>query len=121
MKTDHLTLYSPPLRQFTGNEFEEALYHSMLQYSLQHLPIAEDILQEKTMEALQKSIQICSLADVNSKHHFKQMYIFDSNTGAMRIDWRMSKKGLNLMITQIPTLNEKTAQRLWELATGEVQ
>jgi hypothetical protein len=47
------------------------------------------------------------------------MYVFDGNTGALHIDWRMSKKGLNVMMMQIPALNEKIAQWLWELAKDE--
>jgi hypothetical protein len=116
MKTDVIMLYSSTARQFAYSEFEEALYHSMLQYSLQHLPIREDIGQEKVMEALQKSILICSLAGVESQRHFKRRYIFDENTATLHIDWLMSKKGLNVMVMQIPTLNEQMARWLWELA-----
>jgi hypothetical protein len=119
MKTDYLTLYSSTPRQCASSEFEEAVFNSTLQYSLRHLPVTEDVLQEKILEALQKSILICSLAGVNSKQHFKQMYVFDGNTGALHIDWRMSKKGLNVMMMQIPALNEKIAQWLWELATDK--
>ena len=115
MKTDHLTLYSPAPRHSAIGEFEEAVIHSALQYSLMHLPVTEDILQEKILEALQKSIRICSLAGVKSKEHFKQLYIFDGSTGTLHIDWRMSKKGLKVMIMQMPTINEKTARWLWEL------
>jgi hypothetical protein len=116
MKTDYITLYSSTERQFAENEFEEALHHSMLQYSLQHLPMIEEIEQEKVMEALQKSILICSLAGVESKQHFKRRYIFDEDAATLHIDWLMSKKGLNVMVMQIPTMNETMARWLWELA-----
>lgn len=116
MKTDDITLYSSTARQLVQNEFEDALYHSMLQYSLRHLPITEDVGQEKVMEALQKSIRLCSLAGVESKQHFKRRYIFDENTATLHTDWLMSKKGLNVMVMQIPTLNERMARWLWELA-----
>jgi len=116
VKTDYITLYSSTARQFANSEFEEALHHSMLQYSLQHLPIIEDIEQEKIMEALQKSILICSLAGIESKQHFKRRYIFNENTATLHIDWLMSKKGLNVMVMQIPIVNEQMARWLWELA-----
>jgi hypothetical protein len=116
VKTNYITLYSSTARQFANSEFEDALHYSMLQYSLQHLPITEDVGQEKVLEALQKSILICSLAGVESKQHFKQRYIFDENTATLHIDWLMSKKGLNVMVMQIPTLNERMARWLWELA-----
>lgn len=101
------------------NELEDAYYNSMLHYSLQHLSLLGDITPEKTMEALQKSLQICYLAGINSKHHFKEVYLFDVKTGTLTIDWRMSKIGFNLMIIQIPLLNEKLALWLWKLSANE--
>jgi hypothetical protein len=101
---------------FSSNEFEEAVYASTLNYSLKHLKVAVTISPEILKEALQKSLQICSLAGINSKHHFKQIYVFDTSSGTLHIDWLMSKKGFNLMMMQIPFLNERKARWLWQLA-----
>jgi hypothetical protein len=113
MKT-HPTLSSQ--HQFMPNEFEEAFYNSTLRYSLRHLKFTENYAQENIMEVLQKSLQVCYLAGVNSKHHFKKIYVFDSNTGTLHIDWLMSKNGFNLMVIQTASVNEKMARWLWELA-----
>ena len=113
MKT-HPTLSNQ--HQFTPSEFEEALYNSTLRYSLRHLEFTENYAQENLREVLQKSLQVCYLAGVNSKRHFKQIYVFDANTGTIHIDWLMSKNGFNLMVIQASPLNEKMAQWLWELA-----
>jgi hypothetical protein len=80
------------------------------------LPFIEEISQENILEALQKSLQVCQLAGINSKQHFKKIYIYDDVVNSIHIDWKMSKRAVNLMATQIPTQNEKTARWLWELA-----
>jgi hypothetical protein len=98
------------------NDFEEAIYNSKLHYSLLHLAFVESISPENILEALQKSLQICQLAGIETKHHFKKIYVYDLENNAMHIDWRMSKKGFNLMVMQFPSLNKEKALWLWKLA-----
>jgi len=102
--------------EFSSNEFEEAIHNSRLTYSMKHLKVAGNISPEILLEALQKSLQICSLVGIDSKHHFKQIYVFDTSSGSLHIDWLMSKKGFNLMMMQVPFLNENKAKWLWQLA-----
>jgi hypothetical protein len=116
MKTDYITLYFSNEEQVAAGEFEEAFYSSLRQYSLRHLPFINDISQENIAEALQKSLQVCRLAGINSKQHFKKIYVYDADISTIHIDWRMSKRGVNLMVTQISSLNEKMARWLWELS-----
>jgi hypothetical protein len=117
MKTAEITI-SPLGRKnsFTMNDFEEALHNSMRRYSLRHLNFIEDISEEQILETLHKSMQVCRLAGANSVQHFKKIYVYDPEVSSMHIEWRMTKKGLNLMVMQTPTLNEKMARWLWELA-----
>jgi len=103
MKTDYITIYASNEDQ--SIEFEEALHNSLRQYSLLHLPFIEEISQENILEALQKSLQVCQLAGINSKQHFKKIYIYDDVVKSIHIDWKMSKRAVNLMATQIPTQN----------------
>jgi hypothetical protein len=98
------------------NDFEEAIYNSKLHYSLLHLAFVESISPENILEALQKSLHICQLAGIETKHHFKKIYVYDLENNAMHIDWRMSKKGFNLMVMQFPSLNKEKALWLWKLA-----
>ncbi len=98
-------------------DFEEAIYDSKLHYSLRHLTFAESISPENILEALQQSLQICQLAGIESKHHFKKIYVYDADLNTLQIDWRMSKKGFNLMVMQFPLLNQEKAIWLWELAS----
>ncbi len=116
MKTTKITRYTSNEEQITLSEFEEAFYNSLRQYSLRHLTFAEDVTHENILEALKKSLQVCHLAGINSRHHFKKIYIYDAEISTMHIDWQMSKRGFNLMVMQIPSLNEKKARWLWELA-----
>ena len=116
MKTDEVIPYFSNSEQMLLSEFEEAFYDNMRQYSLHNLSFAEDISHEKIIEALQKSLHVCHLAGINSGLHFKKIYIYDAEISAIHIDWRMSKRAVNLMITQISSVNEKTARWLWQLA-----
>ena len=112
----HEIIHFPSNYHYISSEFEEAVYDSMLRYSLRHLTITGDFSQENIMEALQKSLQICQMAGIQSKKHFKQIYVFDAHIGTLHIDWLMSKNGYNLVVMQAPQLNEKRAHWLWELA-----
>ena len=116
MNTDAIIRYYSNAEQNEINEFEEAFYDSLRQYSLRHLPFSEDILHENVVEAIRKSLQVCHLAGIDSGLHFKKIYVYDAEISAMHIDWRMSKKAVNLMVTQISALNEGTARWLWKLA-----
>ncbi|MEI7584113.1 hypothetical protein [Runella sp.] len=109
----HYSGYSTP----TGlNDFEEALGYSMRCYSMRHLLLTGTMSQEDFAEALQKSMQVCAFAGIDTKAHFKKIYVSDSKTGAIYSDWLMSKKGFNLMIMQCQSLNEQIAHWLWKLA-----
>jgi hypothetical protein len=116
MKTEHIIHYSINRNKFSSNEFEDAFYHSMLQYSIRHLTFTGNVSPENIIEALQKSLQICRLAGINSKHHFKKIYIYDATIGTLHIDWLLSKNGFNLMVMHTLTMSEKKARWLWELA-----
>ena len=116
MKNDEIIVSLIQNNSFMMSDFEEALRSSMRRYSLRHLDFMDDISQEQILEALQKSMQVCRLAGINSVQHFKKIYVYDPEVSTMHIDWRMTKKGLNLMIMQTPSMNEKMARWLWELA-----
>lgn len=116
MKNKEIAIFSLRDNSFRMNDFEEAFQNSMRRYSLRHLNFMKDISEEQMLETLQKSMQVCRLAGVNSVQHFKKIYVYDPEVSSMHIDWRMTKKGLNLMIMQTPSLNKKTALWLWELA-----
>jgi hypothetical protein len=116
MKNNEIAVFSLRNNPFMMNDFEEALQNSMRRYSLSHLNLMDDISEEQLLEALQKSMKVCRLAGVNSVQHFKKIYVYDPEVSSMQIDWRMTKKGLNLMIMQTPSMNEKMARWLWELA-----
>jgi hypothetical protein len=116
MKNKEVAVFSLRRNPFMMDDFEEALQNSMRRYSLRQLDFMDDISEEKVLEALQKSMQVCQLAGVNSVQHFKKIYVYDPAVSTMQIDWRMTKKGLNLMVMQTPSMNEKMARWLWELA-----
>lgn len=119
METAIVIHHSSTAQPFFENGFEDAFYNSRLRYSLRHVAIIGNISQENIREALQKSLQVCRLAGINGKHHFKKIYVFDSTFGIMHTDWLMSKNGFNLMVMQMPSLTEPMARWLWELADSK--
>ena len=111
---ENIIRYSSNNHHHFSRDFEEAFHDSKLQYSLRHLTFTGDVSQENLMDALEKSIQVCIFLGINSKHHFKKIYVSDQINQTIQVDWLMSKKGFNLM--QIPSLNEEMAKWLWTLA-----
>ncbi|HLP20748.1 MAG TPA: hypothetical protein VK174_10620 [Chitinophagales bacterium] len=97
------------------DELQEAVVNSKLRYSLRHVLLTGAATAGDLHSALQKSMEVCSLGGLNSKEHFKPVYVFDAGTGGTHTDWLMSKKGFCLMMMNLP-LNEQTARWLCELA-----
>lgn len=117
MTSNAMTYYPIKSQSFYNRKFEEAFHDTMLVYSLLDLAILGDLSEENFQKALQQSIETCYLAGINSNYHFKQVYVFDNTIGTLRIDWRLSKTGLNLIIIQTPLLNNKMA--IWQLKLAE--
>jgi hypothetical protein len=118
MEILHVVHYSNYSSLSGLDEFEEALGYSMRCYSMRHLLLTGLMSQESFAEALQKSMQVCAFVGVDTKAHFKKIYVSDSKTGAIYSDWLMSKRkrGFNLLIMQCPSLNDQVARWLWKLA-----
>jgi hypothetical protein len=115
MEQNIIIRYSLTQNQKAAADFENALHDSLCKYSFRNLPFFEKITEEIIQEALQKSIQICQLAGVNSQYHFKKVYVYDDLQHSITIDWKMSKKAINLMITQINQPDYNTAKWIWKL------
>jgi hypothetical protein len=115
MEENVIIRYSPNQNQKVVEEFENAIYDSLCKYSFRHLPFSKKITEEIIHEALQKSIQICQLAGVNSQYHFKKMFVYEDQQHHIIIDWKMSKKAVNLMVTQMKQPDRNTAQWIWKL------
>ncbi len=123
MNIQHNTHYHSMRHHFDSyrsalNEFEEAYYDAKLLYSLRHFAFIADASQDNITEALQRALKVCTMAGEDSRHHFKQIYVFNPSSETMHIDWLMSKNGFSLMVMQITTINEKGARWLWKLANG---
>ncbi len=116
MENINIIAYSQEYDNLSITEFEEAYYHSRLCYSGRHLILAGITSMEDFEETLGRAIKICSYAGINIAHHFKQVYVFDPETGSLRSDWLMSKRGFKLVLMQYPRLNEQIARWLWEFA-----
>lgn len=115
MEQNLIVRYSPQINQKSVEDFENAFYDSLCKYSFRHLPFSEKITEEIIQEALLKSIQVCLLAGVNSDCHFKKVFVYDAANHTLSIDWKMSKKAVNLMVTQMTSLDRNTAQWIWKL------
>lgn len=82
----------------------------MCRYSLRKLNFMPDISQEDILQAVQKSMQVCCLAGINSLQHFKEVHVFNAEQSNVQIDWSMTKIGLDLMVMQTPSLNKPMAR-----------
>ena len=116
MRTVSIIPYSVNNLKSVTSDFEEAFYHSQLVYSLNQLKFIGSASEEKTLEVLHQALVICQMLGINSRHHFKKIYVFDSTQNTIIIDWLMSKSGINLMVMQTQDLTKHRAAWLWELA-----
>lgn len=115
MDSNSIALYRLEQNHFALREFLEAVQCSTLYYNVRHLQLTGSTIHQDLQDALQKSILVCRLAGINSKEHFKTIYVCDSFTGTIYMDLRMSKTGFSLIMMHLP-LNEQTARWLWQMA-----
>jgi hypothetical protein len=97
-------------------ELKESILHSKLQYSSDDLQVFLEMKDNEIEESIKNAITICHLVGIESKFHFKKIYVFDVHHNTINIDWRMSKKGFNLVVMQFQKINKKNAVWLWKLA-----
>lgn len=97
-------------------DLKESILHSTLKYSVADLQLIQEMTNYEIEESIKNAIAICHLVGIESVYHFKKIYVFDINYNTVNIDWRMSKKGFNLVIMQFQKLNQKNAIWLWKLA-----
>lgn len=90
--------------QFSFWELADAYYLCMFTHSIRQLSILGNFTPESIFIAMQKSFEICNLIGVNAKHHYKKVFVYDAQMGVTSIDWLMSKKGYNLMKSQLRIL-----------------
>ena len=119
MKTISIVRLPACRHQFASWGLEDVFYNSKLTYSIRNLSFTGSFTTEVIIESLQRSIRVCNLLGIDSRHHFKKIYLYNPQIGVLEIDWMMSKIVFNLMIMQLPSLNEKMAEWLWELASIE--
>ena len=98
------------------NELKESILYSNLKYSIRDLQLIQEMSDEDIKESIKNAIAICHLVGIESNFHFKKIYIFDLDYNKLNIDWRMSKKGFNLVIMQFQKITPKNAIWLWQLA-----
>ena len=116
MKNHAIVPYSTENYLAFLNELKESILHSKLQYSTFDLQLIQEISNEEIENAIKNAITICHLVGIESKFHFKKIYVFDVDNKSINIDWRISKKGFNLVVMQFQKLNQKNAVWLWQLA-----
>ncbi len=117
MKTINIVRLPACRHQFASWGLDDVFYNSRLIYSVKNLSFTGKITTEIIIESLQRSLRVCNLLGIDGRHHFKKIYLYNSQKGVLEIDWMMSKIGFNLMIMQLPSLNEQMAQWLWELSS----
>ena len=97
-------------------ELRESILYANLYYSIKDLQLTFELSEDEIENSIKNAIAICHLVGIESKYHFKKIYIFDGFYNTINIDWRMSKKGFNLVVMQFQKLNQKNAIWLWKLA-----
>lgn len=99
-------------------EISQQNSHINLPYSLFHLQSSDDFFASDINVAVIKAISICHLIGIESKLHFRKIYVFDDAEKSIKTDYRMSQIGFKLMIMQMKSTSKKGAQLMWQLASN---
>ncbi len=92
------------------------MYHTIhLKYNTQHLLLA-GLKSDEINTAVNRAMIVCKLNGVDTREHFKSVYVFDSVKNMVYYDWRMTRQGFALVIMNAPSENTTVARWQWELA-----
>jgi hypothetical protein len=95
---------------------KESILYANLQFCIKDLQLIQEMSDNEMDKAIIKAISICHFVGIESKFHFKKIYTFDADKNTIKTDWRMSKKGFNLVVMQFQKINQKNAIWFWQLA-----
>lgn len=98
------------------NNLKESFLLANLKYSSYDLQLILELSEDEIENSIKNAIAICQFVGIDSTLHFKEFFVFDVDFNTINSNWRMSKKGFNLVIMQFQKLNQKNAIWLWRLA-----
>ncbi|MDQ5930181.1 MAG: hypothetical protein QG594_1968 [Bacteroidota bacterium] len=97
------------------NSIKESIINTGFCYSIADLLLIQDLYDFEIDEAIKEAQEICLLVGIKSQFHFKKIYVFDLDKKNIKTDWKMSKKGFDLVVLQFQKINQKRAIWLWHL------
>jgi hypothetical protein len=101
----NLVRYPIPLNEIL-NRFQEAVYDNELKYRTADLLRAGVEGEADLNKALLKTTHMLRLANVDTSHFLKRIYITDIESGKTHFDWRMNKVVFYLTILNSESQND---------------
>lgn len=99
-----------------AEHFEEVLESIRFMYNCRHLSEAGLFRKEDINDAVGRAMLVCQLNGIDSRHHFKTVYVFNQADCSVTTDWCMTRQGLSLVIMNAPTPNLAIAKWQWQIA-----
>lgn len=101
------------------DEFEELVHSLEFRYSSRHLLIAGIEVAEMP-ETIARAMRACKNAGIETRDHFRSLYIVDEKTSGVFRDWRLTRQGFALCIMSAAGVNKTIACCQWELANNSM-
>ena len=102
MIINNLSIYNANDFQFNLVDFHQAFIHSNLKYSLSHFLEYNNYFDHDLLIVIKKSRAICRIIGIDSQLHFKKIYVYNPKSQTVKIDYKVSKKGLKIIGIQLP-------------------
>jgi hypothetical protein len=119
METVNITRYEVTMPGAL-DDFTEMVHQLQLKYSTGNLALA-GLKADEVSCAVSRAMRICRLNDIDTRDHFRSLYIFDGKSGTVFCDWRMSRQGFMLALMNAPNCNPAIAYWQWELIGSVIQ
>src|SRR5687767_8061170 len=113
MATLNIALYEI-MNQPELDDFTDIVQSMQFKYNTAHLSLA-GLDHDDITTAVTRAMRVCRLNGIETREHFRSLYVFDKLHGGTYCDWRMTREGFMLAIMNAPTLNESLANCQWEI------
>ncbi len=96
--------YPIPINEIISR-FNDAVHDIELRYKTSDLYLAGIETESDLNDAILKTIHTLRLADLDTTHFIKQIYVTDIESGKTSIDWRMNKMAFFFVILNAESQN----------------
>jgi hypothetical protein len=96
------------------DDFVEAAHLIQFRFSSHHLIMA-GLHPGDIPESISRAMNVCTINNVDTKDHFRVLYLFNTEKEGLYSEWQMTREGFMLVVLNTPVINSSIARWQWKI------